>query len=169
MRKRGQVCDKRSQARCTIPESRNGEDEVDPTRFFCVGCMESHDIDEGNRHHVLEHAEGGLSERWNVLMLCGSCHAVFHNGTKKDRDRVFMRTFAYMTARYGVLFVWQYKEQHEVFKTALTKEPMTLTQIRHENGLLKRRMDMELAHLISPGVVKFWLSAEPYKSVFNIE
>lgn len=164
MRKRGQVCDKRSQARCTIPESRNDQDEIDSKRFFCVGCMEAHDLDEGYRHHVLEHTLGGLSEKFNCLMICASCHMVIHNGTRKDRKRIWRRLYTYMGSMYGLLFLLQYPMHYGGMKKDLTEKPLTLAQIRALNESMKDQLDRELMHQIAPGVLH--IGTKPYESVF---
>lgn len=165
MRTRGQVCDKRSQLRCTIPESYNDEDELEPNKFFCVGCMGTHEKEDGHRHHVLEHSLGGLSEKFNVLMVCASCHVVLHNGTRNDRKRIWRRLYSYMGSLYGLLFLLQWPTYYEGTKADLAAKPLTLKEFRQLNEWVKDQLDHELVHQIAPGVLHV-APDKPYESVF---
>lgn len=165
MRKRGEVCDKRSQKRCTIPEVLDDNGEVVRNQFFCVGCMGTFSITEGNRHHVLEHTLGGLSEKFNVLMVCSSCHVVLHNGTREDRKRIWRRVYSYMGSRYGMLFLLQWPTYYNGVKADLAASPMTLKEIRKLNEWIKDQLDHELVHQVAPGVLHV-APDKPYESVF---
>lgn len=164
MRKRGETCDKRSQKRCTIPEVFDDEDEVVRGEFFCVGCMGTFSVTEGNRHHVVEHADGGLSERWNCIMTCASCHVTLHNGTRKDQTRIFRRLYAYMGSLYGLLFLLQYPANYEGMKRDMVENAMTLGDIREANESIKSQMDNELMHQFAPGTL--YVGNNPYVSMF---
>lgn len=158
-RQRGWACDKRSQQRATTLESEN------PNSFFCIGCSKSHDLGDGHRHHVVPHVDGGLSEKWNCLTVCSSCHVMLHGGTQKDQERIHVRVYCYMAATYGILFLLQYQSYCDVIRENAKKAPLSLKEYRKFNEVTKELHYRELLHQMAPGVVTFG-GLDPYRSIF---
>ena len=59
------------------------------------------------RHHVIWHMLDGHGFRWNMLLICKTCHALETMGTRADMAKIYLRCFWYMLAEYGLLFLLQ--------------------------------------------------------------
>lgn len=127
MRKIGQVCDKRSQARCYWLDLKDN-------LFRCPCCDRMPEVAEAKRHHSVAHADGGLSERWNVIAICASCHVTIHAGTNKDSYELNMRARNALLAKFGLLHWIQEGWARDLVRSM---KPIGLAEYRRLDRILK--------------------------------
>ncbi|MEO1253298.1 MAG: DUF6443 domain-containing protein [Bacteroidota bacterium] len=53
-------------------------DQLEAQDGKCAGCGENKTVDEVDGHHVERHADGGKTDRTNIVDLCKDCHKEIH-------------------------------------------------------------------------------------------
>lgn len=88
----------------------------------------------------MPHVDGGLTVKWNMLLICVRCHALAHVDTNM-RNRLMI----YMRRRYGILFAFQYPEM----KANLRRhgDRCTLSEWRVANAKIKAWSEREWLEL----------------------
>ena len=105
------------------------------TEFWNNECACCRNKDYLEFHHLTPKAEGGTDDYDNLILLCGSCHAIIH-GRKYNHEKPNCRTSISYQAAVPIL------EQY--FSNQIgareTKEKLKLSQNTHlsESALVKR-------------------------------
>lgn len=110
---------------------------IDDEHFFCIGCKETIKKDELVGHHVVCHSDGGLTEKWNVLQICTSCHAIAHNGKQRDAKRLNDLFTYFMIANFGLLHLLQIQKMREIIREEINTKGWNLKTIRQIDADLK--------------------------------
>lgn len=92
------------------------------------------EVAEAKRHHAVGHAEGGLSERWNVIAICASCHVTIHAGTNKDSYELTMRAKGVLLAKFGLL---HWLQEGWVRDMVRSMNPVGLAEYRRLDRIIK--------------------------------
>ena len=111
--------------------------DVDDEHFFCIGCKKWFKKDESVGHHVVCHSDGGLSEKWNVLQICRSCHSIAHNGNQDDAKRLNDLFTYFMIANFGLLHLLQIPKMREIIRKEININEFNLKTIRQIDANLK--------------------------------
>jgi hypothetical protein len=105
----------------------------------CPLCGADTPTTETHRHHVLPRFRGGLGTRWNILVVCQSCHMIIHAGTSADSEFLAAISRHYMEFRYGLLFALQYREARESLRTSAIGSLCELRELREFSWELRER------------------------------
>lgn len=78
------------------------------------------------------------------------------------------RLHAYMSSRYGLLFLLQYPEFHQLMRADVNASPLTLQDYRLRNTEAKTLFEAEYLNQLLPGVLHTGSAGEPYKGIFPL-